>query len=83
MKRAFALSLAVCALAVLYAPAGAGALQVGPGGQPLQAPGADPLPTPTLTLAATPPIVPFGGSAKLKGTIKDLVGSTVDPGVTV
>ena len=58
MKRAFALSLAVCALAVLYAPAGAAALQVGPGGQPLQAPGADPLPTPKLWICASLPIAP-------------------------
>jgi lipoprotein-anchoring transpeptidase ErfK/SrfK len=82
MKRALSLSLALCALAVLSVPASAAALQVGPGGQPLRALGADPLPTPTLTLSATPPIVPFGGSTKLRGTIKDL-GGTEDPGVAV
>ena len=82
MKRAFALSLALCALAVLCMPAGAAALPMGPGGQPLRAPGADGLPTPTLTLSATPPIVPFGGSVKLKGTIK-AVGGSEDPDATV
>ena len=69
MKRALSLSLALCALTVLCVPAGAAALQVGPGGQPLRAPGADGKPTPTLTLSATPLIVTFGGSVKLKGTI--------------